>query len=110
MCDYHQDTVVNLANCCVFCLEAGGKCVESVWHVLFECEVYRDVRVCPGVQSILKNPTSAFTQHRCCWTWPEMKTVRRLIVDVWKIRLIRAGGNPRRCRRVLHERAQDAWY
>ena len=38
--DCHRDETVSVDNCCVFCLDNGQKKVESVWHVLFECEGY----------------------------------------------------------------------
>ena len=97
-------------NCCVFCLEKGNRSVESLHHVLFECEAYEHLRRTASIrEAFVSWNTNIFRIHRKWWSWRQVKDLRATLASFVVHRHNLRGGRVRGARGRLQARADACW-
>jgi hypothetical protein len=60
--------------------EGAQKKVETLRHVIFECGFYATCRI--PVADLLQSPTDLFTLSRDCWSWSQLRALKRFFPAV----------------------------
>ena len=101
-------------NCCVWCLQQGRRCVESLWHFTFQCEGTSGCRTSSRVASLLaKGRGDVFRLSRDVWEWGELDILAGYFASILESRSRwMAGGEGSHGLRVLtlRERVQLWWH
>ena len=101
---------VTADNCCVFCLVRGSRAVESLVHVVFDCQTYAAARQRHGFAGLLEaGGAGIFTLHRDRWSWGQLRSIRRGLCDIWAMRARAAGVRQARLTKRLDQQAHELW-
>ena len=103
-------THATVNNCCVWCLQQGVKVVESLTHVIWECDCYKNLRVGGAIQQILQTPgAEVLLLHRSTWRFTDLEVIRRYLLKVVSTREAFVGKSKKRAAQ-LQEQADALWF
>ena len=65
-------------SCCPHCLRQRRRCVESLWYVAYQCEVYSKLMV--AVREVVGvHPRKIFILSRCQWNGSQLRAILRFL-------------------------------
>jgi len=107
--DPRRDSPATSRTACLACLIAGRRVKETLRHFLFECVATEHIRCVPAVAACWQDSEAITLLHRDIWTFSQMRTIRRAVLDMWKARsrLILSRGLNKRT--GLQDRIEDLW-
>ena len=75
---------VDAQNCCLQCLRTGIKTVETLRHMVFDCNFYNGSRA--YVTAELARGDDVFELHRGKWSWSELRRILRFMSELARSR------------------------
>ena len=108
--DPRRPLKVTEANRCVFCLERGRRTAETLYHVVFECPTYDDLRhTLEPTEALAQRDPRVLCIHRDVWKRKQLRGLISYYMAIISRRRALAGGKEYKVWKFMEATAREFW-